>query len=65
VEKEQGRTTIIRSAFQPIWSLSEKVGVATVSRPVSLSREILKLSTMEKRTKKEEGLLQLLTYRQR
>jgi poly-gamma-glutamate synthesis protein (capsule biosynthesis protein) len=64
-EKEQGRTTIVRSAYQPIWSLREKVGVTTVSRPVSLSREIVKLSAIAKRTKKEEGTLQLLTYRQK
>jgi poly-gamma-glutamate synthesis protein (capsule biosynthesis protein) len=64
-EKEQGRTTIVRSAFQPIWSLREKAGVTTVSRPVNLSREIEKLSAMAKRTKKEEGTLQLLTYRQK
>lgn len=64
-QKEQGKTTIVRSASQPIWSLREKVGLATVSRPVSLSREILKLSTLVKRTKREEGTLQLLTYRQK
>ncbi len=63
-EKEQGRTTIVRSAVQPIWSLREKVGVTTVFRPVGLSREIAKLSVVAKRTKKEESTLQLLTYRQ-
>ncbi len=63
-EKEQGRTTIVRSAVQPIWSLREKVGVTTVFRPVGLSREIAKLSAVAKRTKKEEGTMQLLTYRQ-
>ena len=64
-EKEQGRTTIVRTASQPIWSLREKVGVTTVSRPVSLLREIGKLSAIAKRTKKEEDTLQLLTYRQK
>ena len=64
-EKEQGRTTIVRSAFQPIWSLREKAGVSTVFRPVSLSREIVKLSAIAQRTKKEESMLQLLTYRQK
>ncbi len=64
-EKEQGKTTIVRSAFQPIWSFREKVGASMVARPVSLSREIVKLSAIAKRTKKEEGTLQLLTYRQK
>jgi hypothetical protein len=64
-EKERGKTTIVRSAVQPIWSLREKVGAATISRPVSLSREIEKLSAITKRTKKEESSLQLLTYRQK
>jgi poly-gamma-glutamate synthesis protein (capsule biosynthesis protein) len=64
-EKEKGRTTIVRSAFQPTWSLREKVGATALARPVSLSREIVKLSAIAKRTKKEEGTLQLLTYRQK
>ena len=64
-EKKQGRTSIVRLAYQPIWSLHEKVGAATVFRPVSLSREIVKLSAIAKRTNKEEGELQLLTYRQK
>jgi poly-gamma-glutamate capsule biosynthesis protein CapA/YwtB (metallophosphatase superfamily) len=64
-EKEQGKTTIVRSAVQPIWSLREKVGATTVFRPVCLSREIEKLSAITKRTKKEESSLQLLTYRQK
>ena len=64
-EKKQGRTAIVRSEFKPIWSLREKVGVTTVFRPVSLSREIVKLSAVEKRSKQEEGTLQLFTYRQK
>lgn len=64
-EKEHGKTTIVRSAVQPIWSFREKKGETTVSRPVSLSREIVKLSAIEKRTHKEESTLQLLTYRQK
>jgi poly-gamma-glutamate capsule biosynthesis protein CapA/YwtB (metallophosphatase superfamily) len=64
-EKTGGKTTIVRSAFQPIWSLREKVGVTRTFRPVSLPREIGKLSAKAKRTKREEGMLQLLTYRQK
>ncbi len=64
-EKEQGRTTIVRSSVQPIWSFREKVGAATIYRPASLSREIGKRSAVVKRTKKEEDELQLLTYRQK
>jgi len=64
-EKEQGRTAIVGTAFEPTWSLREKAGVATVFRPVSLSREIKRASAMKKLSKKEEDTLQLLTYRQK
>ena len=64
-EKDQGRTAIVRSAFQPIWSLRERSGATTVSRPINLAREIVRLSAIAKRSKKEESMLQLLSYRQK
>lgn len=64
VVKEAGRTSISRAEFLPIWTLRDMVGRSRVFRPVSLAREIERLNAVTDRSKEEEGLLKLLSYRQ-
>ncbi len=62
--KEGGKTTVERAEFLPIWSLRTKIGWESVCRPVSLPREISLLSDNQTRNAEENGLMQLLGYRQ-
>src|SRR3990170_664635 len=64
IVKEAGRTSISRAEFLPIWTLRDMVGRSRVFRPVSLAREIERLNAISERSKEEEGLLKLLSYRQ-
>jgi len=62
--KEGNRTQVAHAEFLPIWSLREPIGKATVSRPVSLARELSMLGAKQERDRTEESLMRLLTYRQ-
>ncbi len=62
--KEGGRTRVAHAEFLPIWTLRESISKATVSRPVSLARELLILGAKGKRDSTEQRLFQLLRYRQ-
>lgn len=62
--KEGGRTRVAHAEFLPIWTLRESISKATVSRPVSLARELLILGAKGKRDSTEQRLFQLLSYRQ-
>lgn len=64
VRKEGGKTAVERAEFLPIWSLRTKTGRGSVYRPVGLSREISFLTAKQTRNTAENGLMQLLTYRQ-
>jgi poly-gamma-glutamate capsule biosynthesis protein CapA/YwtB (metallophosphatase superfamily) len=63
VVKEQGKTSVARAEFVPLWSLRERVGKNVVYRPVNLAREIARLEALEKRTKEDEDTLGLLKFR--
>ena len=62
--KEGNRTEVAHAEFLPIWSLREPIGKATVSRPVSLARELSMLGAKQERDGTEERLMRLLIYRQ-
>lgn len=64
VVKEGGQTRVARADFLPIWSLRTKTGRGSVYRPVSLPREISILAAKQTRNATENGLMQLLNYRQ-
>ncbi len=64
IVKEAGRTSISRAEFLPIWTLRDRVGGSRVFRPVSLAREIERLNGVTDRSREEQGLLELLSYRQ-
>ena len=63
VVKEAGKTSISRADFLPIWTLRDMVGGTRIFRPVSLAREIERLNAITERSRDEEGLLKLLSYR--
>lgn len=63
--REQGKTSIIRVEFLPIWALREKFGTTSFYHPVSIAREMDQLASKEKRTNEEDRLLALLGYRQK
>jgi poly-gamma-glutamate synthesis protein (capsule biosynthesis protein) len=63
VVKEQGKTSVARAEFVPLWSLHDRVGENVVYRPVNLAREIVRLEALEKRTKEDEDTLGLLKFR--
>lgn len=64
IKKEGGKAAVERAEFLPIWSLRTKTGRGSVYRPVSLSREISLLAAKQTRNATENGLMQLLNYRQ-
>lgn len=63
VVKEQGKTSVARAEFVPLWTLRDRVGKNVVYRPVNLVREIARLEALEKRTKEDEDTLGLLKFR--
>jgi len=63
IVKEAGKTSISRADFLPIWTLRDMVGGTRIFRPVSLAREIERLNAITERSRDEEGLLKLLSYR--
>ncbi|HLE39953.1 MAG TPA: CapA family protein [Nitrospirota bacterium] len=63
IVKEAGKTSISRADFLPIWTLRDMVGRSRIFRPVSLAREIERLNAITERSRDEEGLLKLLSYR--
>jgi len=63
VVKEQGKTSVERAEFVPLWTLRERVGKSVVYRPVNLAREIARLEALPKRTRKDEDTLGLLKVR--
>lgn len=64
VGKEDGKAAVERAEFLPIWSLRTKTGKGSVYRPISLSRELSILTAKQTRNATENGLMQLLNYRQ-
>jgi Bacterial capsule synthesis protein PGA_cap len=64
VGKEDGKAAVERAEFEPIWSLRTKTGRGPVYLPVSLSREIAVLTAKQTKNAAENGLMQLLKYRQ-
>ena len=63
IVKEAGKTSISRADFLPIWTLRDMVGRSRIFRPVRLAREIERLNAITERSRDEEGLLKLLSYR--
>jgi len=63
--KENGKTSIVRAEFLPIWTLHEGEGKSAVPRPVNLTREIERIEAMQKRTREDENTLKLLRYRKK
>lgn len=61
--KEQGRTSVARAEFLPLWTLRERVGKIIVYRPVNLAREIARLEAIQKRSGEDEDTLKLLRFR--
>jgi poly-gamma-glutamate capsule biosynthesis protein CapA/YwtB (metallophosphatase superfamily) len=61
--KEQGKTSVTRVEFVPLWTLRERVGKNVVYRPVNLAREIARLEALPKRTGADEDTLGLLKFR--
>ncbi len=65
VEKKDGKTAVSRLEYLPIWTLREVIGGRTVSRPISLSRELVRLEALQVRSKEEEKMKELLSFRQK
>ncbi len=63
--KEAGKTSITQAEFLPIWTLREVIGGRTVSRPISLSRELARLEALQERSKEEEKMKELLSFRRK
>jgi poly-gamma-glutamate capsule biosynthesis protein CapA/YwtB (metallophosphatase superfamily) len=63
--KKSDRTSVTKIEFQPIWTMREKVGSSTVTRPVGLAREIGRLEALPQRSKEEENEMKLLSHRQK
>lgn len=63
--KENGKTSVKRVEFLPIWTLRDRVGKTALFRPVSLAREIARIEGIHKRTKGEEDTLKLLKFRKK
>lgn len=64
VLKEGGKAAVERADFLPIWSLRAKTVRGSIYRPISLSRELSILTAQQTRNATENGLMQLLKYRQ-
>jgi hypothetical protein len=64
VGKESGKAMVEQAEFLPIWSLRTKTSGGSVYRPISTSREISLLTAKQMRNAAENGLMQLLSYRQ-
>jgi hypothetical protein len=63
--KKDGKTSVVRAEFLPIWTLRDRAGESVVYRPVGLAREMARLKAIEKRTKEEEDTLELLGFRKK
>lgn len=63
--EENGSVRIEKAEFIPIWTMREKTGTITVTRPVSLEREIADLEGIEKRSMEQESMIKLLSYRKK
>jgi poly-gamma-glutamate capsule biosynthesis protein CapA/YwtB (metallophosphatase superfamily) len=61
--REKGKTSIVRAEFRPTWTLRDKVGEIVLYRPVDLAQEITRLETMPKRTREDDKILKLLSFR--
>ncbi len=62
-DTKDGKTSVKRAEFLPIWTLRDRAGEAVVYRPVGLAREMARLAAIEKRTKEENDTLELLGFR--
>lgn len=65
VKKEQGRTSVTRAEFLPIWTARQRVGAAIVFRPVCIAREIERIDSLQRRSTEDENMLALLRHRQK
>jgi poly-gamma-glutamate capsule biosynthesis protein CapA/YwtB (metallophosphatase superfamily) len=63
-QKKNNIASVTRAEFLPIWNFREKVGTGAVFRPISIAREIERISSKGTRTREEEDTLSLLQYRQ-
>jgi hypothetical protein len=65
VKKENGKATVQRAEFVPLWTLREWVGKTVLSRPVNIARETARIEEHGKNTKEEKNILTLLNFRKK
>lgn len=65
IAKEAGKTSVTRVELMPTWSLRDQVDNVVVYRPVSIAREIERISSQPKLSEHDEEMIKLLSFRQR